>query len=109
MSENQKAGTESALNKLHEKVSEVMYEQVKVKEPKITYDMDGEEVKSDEEFFSASPALLAVAAKFLKDNQITCDVSQDENMSNLKDVLEKKQKHSRLGSGSDKAKLQSVS
>jgi hypothetical protein len=53
---------------------------------------------------TATPALLATAARFLKDNDITCDVEQDENMSGLKDLLSNKQRHSRLKDASDEAK-----
>jgi hypothetical protein len=53
---------------------------------------------------TATPALLATAARFLKDNDITCDMGQDENMGGLRDALSKKQKKSRLADASNEAK-----
>ena len=64
------------------------------------FNEDGQLVETGgDDVYSASPALLAVAAKFLKDNQITCDAKLDSNMGKLEDALANKQKHSRLNSG----------
>jgi hypothetical protein len=46
--------------------------------------------------YSASPALLAIAAKFLKDNEITCAVELDENLGKLEAIMANKQKKGRL-------------
>ena len=53
---------------------------------------------------TATPALLATAARFLKDNDITCDVEQDDNMGSLREALGRKQKKSRLTDASEAAK-----
>ncbi|MBV1929748.1 MAG: hypothetical protein KUG81_09595 [Gammaproteobacteria bacterium] len=91
--------TESKLASLHGAVAEVLTDQVKRTEPETTFDSEGNCVETGEVVYSASPALVATAIKFLKDNQITCDITQDENMGKLKDALGRKTKHSRLNSG----------
>jgi hypothetical protein len=60
------------------------------------FDADGNEVSTGNMVYTAQPATIAAAIKFLKDNQITCDVEVDENMNNLRESLAKKQRHSRL-------------
>jgi len=54
-----------------------------------------DEAGEDKETFTASPALLAVAAKFLKDNNISCSVEDDSNLGRLQDIIDKKQKRGR--------------
>lgn len=44
--------------------------------------------------YIASPALVAQVRQFLKDNEITCDITQDDNMSALKDLLSRKRRYS---------------
>ena len=87
---------ETKLSNLHGKVAEVLIAQLSHTEAEVSYDADGIAVETGEELFTASPATIAASIKFLKDNQITCDIEQDENMNNLRDTLNKKQKHSRL-------------
>ena len=96
--------SESKLSALHGAVAEVLTTQVLSPEPETTFDSEGNCVETGEEVYSASPALVATAIKFLKDNQITCDISQDENMGNLREALKNKTKHSRLASGQSAAK-----
>jgi len=91
--------SESKLASLHGAVALVLTDQVKATEVETTFDDDGNQVETGETVYSASPALIATAIKFLKDNQITCDIAQDENMGNLKEALRNKTKHSRLSSG----------
>ena len=81
------------LNGLHSTVAMVLNEQVGYKDKDITYDENGDEVEGVERF-SASPATLAAAIKFLKDNSITCDIAQEENLDNLRSRLGNKSKHS---------------
>ena len=95
--------SESKLSALHGAVAEVLTEQILHKEEEVKFDANGDSIETGEEVYTASPATIATAVKFLKDNQITCDVEMDENMNNLKDVLAKKQKHSRLGNASTAA------
>jgi hypothetical protein len=87
---------EKKLSDLHGAVAEVLLEQVTRTEEETYFDQDGVEQSTGEVISCASPATLAQAIKFLKDNEITCDVEQNENMNNLREVLKSKQKHSRL-------------
>jgi len=88
--------SEDKLSNLHGAVAEVLTAQLTHTEAETTFDEDGACVETGETVYTATPATIAAAIKFLKDNQITCDVEQDDNMNNLRDVLNKKQKHSRL-------------
>ena len=45
-----------------------------------------------EEYYTATPALLTVAARFLKDNGITCAIEDSEDMNDLKAELAKRKK-----------------
>lgn len=93
--------TESALGELHGAVARVLTAQIEHVEDETRINEDGELEHTGEQIHTASPATIAAAIKFLKDNQITCDVEQDENMSNLREALSKKQKRSRLDAKSD--------
>lgn len=86
--------SESKLAILHGMVAEVLTAQVTHKEELTTFDEDGNEVSTGVEQYVATPATMAAAIKFLKDNSITCDIETNKNMNNLKEALEKKQKHS---------------
>lgn len=88
--------TESKLNNLHGAVADVLTTQVLHQDAETAFDEDGEMVETGDMIYTASPALLAAAMKFLKDNDITADVEQDENLGNLRDALTKKQQYSRL-------------
>ena len=99
-----KKSTEGRLAALHSAVAEVLIEQVLHEEEETTFDGEGETVGTGLMMKTATPALLATAARFLKDNDITCDVEQDENMSGLKDLLSNKQRHSRLKDATEEAK-----
>jgi len=96
--------SESMLAKLHEAVANVLTEQVLHEEEETIFDGEGEAVATGLMVKTATPALLATAARFLKDNDITCDVEQDENMGSLRDALSRKQKKSRLADASTEAK-----
>jgi len=96
--------SESKLALLHAAVANVLTEQVLHEEEETSFDGEGETVMTGVMVKTATPALLATAARFLKDNDITCDVEQDENMSNLSEALGRKQKHSRLQDASEAAK-----
>jgi hypothetical protein len=76
--------TEGKLSKLHGKVAQVLMEQL---EDTISIvDESGEE----REIPSASPATLAQAIKFLKDNEVTATIEEDENLNGLADMLKEK-------------------
>jgi len=82
--------TDQELGGLHAALAMVIRHQVEAKADWVTE--DGEH----QEMFTASPALLAVAAKFLKDNDITCSVDDDSNLGRLDEILSGKQKQGRL-------------
>lgn len=77
---------ESELNELHAIVAKTLRDQLEA--TMIVADEEGKE----KEISLATPALLAQAIKFLKDNNITTVEEMDENMDQLKELLEKKQK-----------------
>ena len=97
--------TEDQLGVLHGAIAQVLTEQVQMKEEQTILNLDGEVEGTGEMLYCVSPATLAVAAKFLKDNAITSDVTLDKNMSALTEALAKKQKHSRLSNGARDAKV----
>ena len=99
--------SELALSELHGAVATVLTEQVQMKEEVQELGVDGVPYGTGEQLYAASPALIATAIKFLKDNSITCDIKVDKNMGNLAEALSKKQRHSRLDDGA-KAALQLV-
>jgi hypothetical protein len=88
--------TEQKLSKLHGAVADVLTAQVLHTEAETTFDNEGNLVETGDTVFTASPATIAAAIKFLKDNNITCDIEVDKGMNSLKDALAAKQKHSRL-------------
>ena len=100
--------TETTLGNLHGVVATVLTTQLQQQEAVTEIDEDGCVVETDELQYTASPALIAAAMKFLKDNDITADKKVDKNMDSLANALSKKQKQSRLGSGGDAAKLSVV-
>lgn len=87
---------ENKLGDLHGAVAQVLTAQVSHQQEEMDFDADGNEVSTGNMVYTAQPATIAAAIKFLKDNQITCDVEVDENMNNLRESLAKKQRHSRL-------------
>lgn len=90
---------EKLLGDLHGMVAKVLTDQVSAQEEIQELDLDGVPQGTGELEYSASPATIATAIKFLKDNQITCDIKVDTNMGNLAEALGKKQRHSRLNDG----------
>lgn len=89
--------TENELTELHRAVATVLTAQVSAQGDETTFDEDGLMQPTGEKIFTASPATISAAIKFLKDNEITADIETDENLTNLRDTLAKKQKHSRVG------------
>lgn len=81
------AATEKALASLHAQVAQVIENQLKE-----TVTVNPDEVELGEEavqMYVASPALLTVAARFLKDNDITVDTgAQADNTSKIRDRLD---------------------
>lgn len=88
--------SEKHLEALHNVVAQVLTAQIKHQRAETEFNAEGEEVETGEMVYTASPATIASAIKFLKDNDITCDIENNENMDNLREVLAKKQKRSRM-------------
>ena len=95
--------TESKLSALHGAVADVLTAQITHQEDDVSYDADGNEISTGGKVYVASPATIAVAVKFLKDNSITCDIEQNKNLESLRDVLANKQRRSRMGDPLDEA------
>ena len=98
---------ETKLGALHGAVAQVLTAQISHTEDEMILNMDGEEEATGNVIHTCAPATIAAAIKFLKDNQITCDIEVDENMNNLRESLAKKQRHSRL-KDAGKAELEAV-
>lgn len=92
--------TEDQLAKLHNKVAETMIAALdqadRAAHLLIKYTVDSEvELPSDirgflEDTQEINPSLLTSATKFLKDNNISCDPAEDEQLSDLEKRLKKK-------------------
>jgi hypothetical protein len=92
--------TEDKLSALHGTVADVLSEQLR--ETMVVVDEDTGEEK---EVLLASPAIIAQAIKFLKDNDITTSVADDDNMSELDDLLKKKREKRGLRLVAEKANV----
>lgn len=79
---------EKKLGDLHGILAEVLANQVS--EKVIEVDADGKELT----IYTATPALLTVASRFLKDNDITCEVGDSKGLSDLKEELAKRKRRS---------------
>jgi len=89
--------TEQELSALHGEVARVLISQLS--ETITMTDENGEESV----VAVATPATLGVAIKFLKDNDITASIADDENMNELDEMLKRKREKRglRLASSSD--------
>jgi len=86
MTDKTKPAAESILNELHTIIAMTLKDQLQAT-------MVVEDEHGDNKVVSlATPALIAQAIKFLKDNDITAVPEADENIEALKDILKKKQK-----------------
>ena len=104
MSRTNGKASEELLAELHGAVAITLKAQVSKQVEDVEYDADGNEIRTGEMSYVASPATLAAAIKFLKDNNITADIGTNENLNSLRDTLADKQKQSRLGSAIEEAK-----
>lgn len=83
------AANEKTLGNLHEAVAQALIVGVQPRElPGYVDEETGEEVPA--QVLPPSPAMLQAAAKFLKDNNVTCDVSDDNSMGELADLMAKR-------------------
>ena len=81
---------ESALNMLHGAFAQVLLSQLS--EHVIEETGDGKR----QVIYAATPALLTVVGRFLKDNEITVESDDDETQGELKQQLAARKKRSRL-------------
>ena len=86
--------TEEALAELHSAVAKVL--RTKMEDKVTVEDDDGE----NKEVFLATAQEIAVAVKFLNDNDITCDPSDSEDLSGIQRALQDRKKHSQAKSRS---------
>ena len=89
--------TEQELSELHGAIARVLISQLN--ETITITGEDGEEAV----VAVATPATLGVAIKFLKDNDITASIADDENMNELDEMLKRKREKRglRLASSSE--------
>lgn len=81
------ASTEKRLGDLHKALAEELIEAIKGREEVTEEEGADGAVKRTKRVVKAAPAVLAVAAKFLKDNAITADIEQNDDLATLKDQL----------------------
>lgn len=83
------AATEETLGELHKKVAEVLSDALDGEElPAWTDPETG--VEQPAKRLAPSAAIIAAATKFLKDNEITCDVSNNKDLQELEDKMAKR-------------------
>ena len=82
------AATEEKLANLHNVLADALI--AGVSEQKTVLD---EETGEEATYYVANPALLTVAIKFLKDNDITCQPSEENKTGRLKQELEERKKN----------------
>jgi transcriptional regulator with PAS, ATPase and Fis domain len=82
--------TEQELSELHGAVAKVLRRQI---EEEITVT---DEEGNTQLLNTASPATLGVAIKFLKDNNITASIEDDENLGELDELLKAKREKGSL-------------
>ncbi len=101
------AATEHELSELHKKVAKALLRKLESSDQATIllakyHDSDESQLPDDvveylEEQMDASPALLTVITKFLKDNDITAVVDESKELSDLDKRLDEKRKR-RVGS-----------
>lgn len=88
------AASESVLGKLHTKLTEVLIEALEGAETPGYVDPEtGLEVEGT--VLPPSAAVMTVAAKFLKDNNITCEPAEDNELGELQRIMAERQKNLR--------------
>lgn len=88
------AANETVLGKLHDAVAKVLTEAMQGQQVEGYIDPDtGEAVEG--QVIPPSAALITVAAKFLKDNNITCEPAADNELGALQKIMEDRQKNLR--------------
>jgi hypothetical protein len=89
--------TEDKLGVLHGSVADALLTSITQSSTAMTLLLKHEELPDDvrkflEDCSEVHPSLLTVATKFLKDNNISCDASEDSTLSELEAELKKNRK-----------------
>ncbi len=101
-----KKATEGQLDNLQGALASVMAAQVEYTKKVVEFDAEGMEVDTGVEHYTATPALLGVIEKFLKNNSIISDISTNENTDTLQKAMSRKTKRSdRLPTGDNVVEL----
>lgn len=82
--------SESKMNELHEQLAQTLITMTQVREVEEVVG-EGEDAVKVIKTIDPSPAALAVAAKFLKDNSIFSTPEQTDALAELQDKLKQKQ------------------
>jgi len=95
--------TEDKLGLLHGSVAEALITSISQSSRATALLIKHEELPDDvrrflEECSEVHPSLLTVATKFLKDNNISCDASEDESLSELQKELDKNRNKKKVSS-----------
>lgn len=101
MNEKKKASL-SKIEELHGTIARVLAEVIEEEEEVMELqDVDGEleQVATGKTRKCVSPAMMAQAINFVHKNGVVADLEGNKDMKRLNATLEKKQKHSRMGSG----------
>lgn len=83
------AATEQRLGELHAKVAEVLSDALDGEELPAWTDPETGDVQPAKRL-APSAAIIAAATKFLKDNEITCDVSKNDALNSLEEKMAKR-------------------
>lgn len=89
-----KKATEGQLDDLQGTLAKVMAAQVEYTEEITQFDESGMEISTGVRQYTATPALLGVIEKFLKNNSIMTDISTNENTETLQKAMARKTKRS---------------
>ena len=82
---------EKQLEGLHGQVAKVLNSQISE-----TMVIKDEETGEEQEVFTATPATVTAAIRFLKDNDVTASIEDDDNLSELKGQLQEKRERRKL-------------
>jgi len=83
--------TEQELSALHGEVARVLSTQLRE-----TITVIDEATGEQQELLTATPAVVSAAIKFLKDNDITASIEEDENLGELEEMLAAKRNKRKL-------------
>lgn len=93
--------TEDKLGALHGSVADALLTSITQSSKATALLLKHEELPDEvrrflEDCSEVHPSLLTVATKFLKDNNISCDASEDDSLSELEAELKKNRKRSKV-------------